>query len=64
MPEENVRICSTRSTLSDMLSTASRKLAKASGVATPEKQAEIEKAKEVVATMEQRLTEHRKSHGC
>jgi hypothetical protein len=68
MPEEKVRICTTRSTLADMLTTASRKLEKqlapAAGTGTPEKQAEIEKARTAVATIEQRLTAHRNSHGC
>ena len=68
MIEENVRICSTRNALSEMLATATRRLERSLNAVpkapTGNEPSALDQAKAEVAQLTARLANHRTSHGC
>ena len=68
MTEEEIRMCSTRSALSEMLEAASRRLertlrgAPTGGHGKPP--ISLEEARNAVADLTARLATHRSAHGC
>jgi cysteine sulfinate desulfinase/cysteine desulfurase-like protein len=68
MPENEATTCSTRDALQDMQETASRRLAKALSLARQAHgnaaEEAVERAKEAVASLANRLAAHRNLHHC